>query len=203
MPQKSATNSYIGGIVSRLDVGYVYKTVKFVTNLGRMLMDSIKKNSHTIFLLNQLRKLNESLGYTDQRLGTPEPLGEILTLERGFFRPLTAMLRARFDFCASWKDACITKDWLSLSEIKEYVNNRRIVELISLRIENWNGFPPQSVLPECCAIFGYDPYSTDETYLVWNNHLNEPEIWDYLGGEYFHHKNLNDYLKKVIEVASS
>lgn len=34
MAQMSSTNSYVGGIVSKLPVGYTYETVKMVTALG-------------------------------------------------------------------------------------------------------------------------------------------------------------------------
>ncbi len=34
MAQVNATNSYVGGLIARLPVGYTYETVKMVTDLG-------------------------------------------------------------------------------------------------------------------------------------------------------------------------
>jgi hypothetical protein len=125
---------------------------------------------------------------------SPEPLpkeaGEsrILTLQDGAYKPLSPMLRARFDFASRWEDAYLLQMWMGLNDIENYQSNDQLVRWISLRRENWETAPPASVGADQCAVFGYDPYEPDETYLVWKEGVEEPGVWQYFGAEncYFH-----------------
>lgn len=99
-------------------------------------------------LLEKLRALNEeSKTREPQVLELPESGNEtIQTLHSTFERCLSPMLEARFKFCGNWKNAHLSQDWLSLSEIKDWRQNKKLVEWINLSIENsYDSEPPGGV----------------------------------------------------------
>lgn len=127
----------------------------------------------------------------------------IMTLNPGIFRPLSPMLKARFEFCHAWKDAYLSQDWLGLQEIRNWPNNQNIVRRLELRQENWDFVPPASVPPENCAIYAVNPYELDETYLVWTDDAEEPQIWEFFGADYKMFTNLDRYLEFILGDRSS
>lgn len=153
----------------------------------------------TTELLRRMKQQNdEDPDHGDQELLAPEPLTSIATLAPGITRPLSPMLRARFKFCSSWRNAYLDQDWLSLEEIGVALANPSIKYSIDLRVENWDSMPPESVKPEDCAIFGFNRYELEETYLVWEVGRDEPILWDYFGADYKMFNDLNRYLEYIV-----
>lgn len=105
------------------------------------------------------------------------------------------MLFKRFEFSGRWDDAFSLQTWLSLTEINNFKNNDYLVQLINLRVENWNHVPPASIGLSNTTIFGFDPYGTNETYLEWIDGKDEPRIWYYIDGDYHMFNNLENFLK--------
>lgn len=122
----------------------------------------------------------------------------IQMLDDKYARPLSPMLRARFAFVARWVNAHLDQDWLGLEDIKNFKSDSVLMEWVDLRIENWEKFPPASVPKSRVAIFGYNPYEPEETYLVWPEEGDsEPEVWRYFGADYKLFNNLESFLAYV------
>jgi len=158
-------------------------------------------DNKTLKLLERMRDQNllEVEDHDEQELFPAQLFrNEISTMELGALRPLSPMLKARFSFCGSWINARLSQNWLSLTEIQEIDQNPVASEWMQLRRENWDHVPPQSVAPENCAIFAYNPFEPDETYLVWTSEEVEPEVWEYYGADYSVFKNLNRYLEYIV-----
>jgi hypothetical protein len=151
-------------------------------------------------LLQRMKQLNDSEeDYGPNDLTPPEPRqNQIATLEPGFNRVLSPMLKARFDYAASWENARLNQNWLSLSEISKVHENPEILESIALRLENWGFVPPATNSKTECAIFAHNPFETDETYLIWNGSADEPEVWEFFGGDYSVFSNLERYLEYIV-----
>ncbi len=64
--------------------------------------------------------------------------------------------------------------------------------------ENDESMPPASVQPADCAVFAYNPYELDETYLVWEEGVEEPAVWRYFGADYDYFHNFNHYLEYIV-----
>ena len=155
---------------------------------------------HTLKLLNRIRDYNENA--PDRRHHLIEPparqLNYIATLAPDRLRPLSPMLQARFDYCGTWHDADLNQNWLSQTAIANYRNNPILSKWIELRSENWNWAPPGSVAPENCAVFGYSAHELEETYLVWEDGVEEPAIWRYSSAQYHRFDNLDRYLEYIL-----
>lgn len=153
----------------------------------------------TTELLEKMKRQNdEDPDYEDHELLAPRVPTSIATLAAGVTRLLSPMLRARFMFCSSWKDAYLDQDWLSLEEISVALANPAIKYSIDLRVENWDTMPPESVKPENCAIFAFNPYDLEETYLVWEDSEEEPTVWNYFQADYYYFSNLNRFLEYIV-----
>lgn len=157
--------------------------------------------SKTLTLLERMRDQNllEIENHDLQELSPPQ-LGnnKIATLKSGVFRALSPMLKERFLFSGSWINARLSQNWLSLTEIQEIDQNSVASEWLRLRRENWDHVPPESVASENCAIFAYNPYEPNETYLVWANEAVEPEIWEFYDADYSVFQNLDRYLEYIV-----
>jgi hypothetical protein len=136
-------------------------------------------------LLKRLKKENDDdLDHGEQLISPPDTnQKKIKTLNNDVYRPLSPMLMARFNYCGKWTNANLEQDWLSISEIDAWEHNDRLKKWIDLRIENWDHCPPANTKKENCAIFGYNPYDPEETYLVWDDD-EEPKIWRFVGADY-------------------
>jgi hypothetical protein len=122
----------------------------------------------------------------------------IATLEHGFSRLLSPMRRVRFSYTASWKNARLGQNWLSLSEVGKAHEHIDLQNAIALRFENWGFVPPATKNKKDCAFFAYSPFETDETYLVWEENNQEPHIWECFGGDYSVFRNLERYLEYIV-----
>lgn len=145
-------------------------------------------------LLEELKQINLADSDNDQGIVRPEKMVDfILTLD-GNKKPLSPMLKERFEYVSTWNDAFLLQNWLSLSEINNFADNPELMENINLRLENWEHVPPASVGLSKVSIFGFDPYDTNETYLEWGDGEIEPKIWLYFDSNYHMFKNLERFL---------
>lgn len=149
-------------------------------------------------LLKKLEAMNSEEYGDEQVISPPEKIsGRIATLEPGVFKPISPMLRSRFEYAPRWVNARLSQTWLSLSDIENARKNPEIVKSINLRIENWDFVPPGSTPLKECAIFGHNSYESDETYLVWEGEEEEPSIWEFFQADYYYFKNFKNYLEYI------
>ena len=154
-------------------------------------------NSHVTKLLDKLRVRNEQdPEHGPQELQIPEPLVEIATLAPGVTRPLSPMLRARFEFCATWTNAHLSFNWLSLEAIRTALNDPYIKELVDERIENsYDDDLLTRIAPENCALFAVNPDYPDEVYLAWEDGKDEPSVWEYFGADEHSFHDISRYIE--------
>lgn len=144
-----------------------------------------------------LRNANDP-EHGDQEISEKEDnIHEIMMLDYSF-RKLSPMLKLRFEYASSWKNANLDQDWLSLKEISDIYNNDIAKEWISLRKENWSKTPPESISASHCTLFALNPYEPEEAYLVWVEGNIEPQVWRYFGADYKMFFNLERFLEYLV-----
>lgn len=163
-------------------------------------MNELEQRKRILYLLDKIKTANENdPEHGEQALYKSSKSHEkIQTLDDNITRSITPMLEARFNYSALWINAYLDQNWLGLDDIKNYKNDAVLMEWIRLRLENWDHLPPATVKKSCVAIFGYNPYEPEETYLVWPEDLDgEPAVWRYYGADYKFFKNLDSFLTYV------
>lgn len=151
-----------------------------------------------INLLNEFKKKrDEDIEVSgDYTIAPPEmPCEKIRTLDYDFLRPISPMLKRRFEFCSSWRNAYLSQDWLSLQEINNWKSNQRLCEWVDLRKENsYPGEPLEDYPEKNIAIFSINPHEPEEVYLVWDNETAEPKIWHYFGADFYTFNSFERFL---------
>ncbi len=120
-------------------------------------------------------------------IAPPEDVCEkIRTLDYNFFRPISPMLRERFEFCSVWRNAYLSQDWLSLQDINNWKSNKIICDWVDLRKDNsYPGEPLEDYPEKNIAIFSINSHEPEEIYLVWDEEAVEPKVWHYFGGNFY------------------
>lgn len=150
-------------------------------------------------LLERLRLRNEAdpdHGSQELQLADLES-AELKTLS-GKSRLLSPMLVERFRFCSRWNNANLDQDWLSISDIAGISDDATAQEWIKLRIQNWDHCPPANVSQDDVALFGFNPYEPEETYVVWRNGRIEPEVWRFFGADFKVFNDFNRFLEYLL-----
>lgn len=148
-------------------------------------------------LFEKLREKNLQTEGVNQKLGPPESasiLNKGITTLSLYHRELSPMLKARFEYCSYWIDANLGHNWLSLSQIEEYLNMDTIVSQINIRKNFWenaliNNYPDSNI-----SLFGIDQVEMEETYLIWSEEEIEPVLCKYVG----HNELIFDNLKELV-----
>jgi hypothetical protein len=152
-------------------------------------------------LLNRMRETSQSdPDHGVQIIHPPiHKSGRIATLKPGLSRELSPMLKARFEYASDWENARLSKNWLSLSQIARPREISILAEWIDLRAENCYGDdPPGCVEPGNCAVFAFNPFEPEETYLIWREGEVEPKVWEYFGADSYVFDNLERYLEYIV-----
>lgn len=155
-----------------------------------------------ILSLLEMHKKNMALkGFlnADSFIFPPEDVdNKISTLSSGTYRPLSQMLRERFDFCGEWKNAYLSQDWLPLSSINNWGGDKKISDWVNIRKENsYPGDLLEDHPPENVSIFSINPYEPEEIYLLWGKDGEEPQVWHYFGADFYTFNNLEKFLLYV------
>jgi hypothetical protein len=158
-----------------------------------------QENNATRALLDRLRMRNEAdPDHGHQELQPADVASHELKTLSGQNRRLSPMLIERFRFCGRWTNANLDQDWLGISDIDNIGNNATAQEWIALRTENWDHCPPANVSKDDVALFGFNPYEPEETYVVWRAGRVEPEVWRFFGADYKFFQDLNRFLEYLV-----
>lgn len=154
---------------------------------------------NTTYLMEKLfsRNANDP-EHGGQKIGEEEDHRDEIMMLDCSFRKLSPMLKSRFEYASSWKNANLDQDWLSLKEISEIYNNEIAREWLNLRRENWSENPPKSISASHCAHFALNPYEPEEAYFVWIEEIIEPQVWRYFGADYKMFLNLDRFLEYLV-----
>jgi hypothetical protein len=158
-----------------------------------------QESNATRDLLERLRLQNEAdpdRGEQELQAADLKSL-ELMTLS-GKRRQLSPMLMERVKFCGRWNNADLSQDWLGIADVASIDAGHTVQRWIALRIENWDHCPPANVSKDDVALFGFNPYEPEETYLVWRSSQTEPEVWRFFGADYDFFGNLNRFLEYLV-----
>ncbi len=123
------------------------------------------------------------------------PMRGVPTLERGVFKSLTPMLRARFEYAGSWINATPGHTWLSTSEMEQIWDNTELLEQIGLRQADWANSPPASAPGNQVSVFSLNSQQCEEVYLLWDEALScEPSVVSYISNYEEQFRNLADFV---------
>lgn len=128
----------------------------------------------------------------------------IPTLKKDYFRPLSPMLKLRFEQLGGWEDST-HGDWLDTAEMElfwaEHIADERlngIVRNVNSSIGNWQNDAAALFNPERISVFAGSHYTYERIYLVWFDGLEEPELWVYDTNGEARYKDLLSYLISYI-----
>lgn len=129
----------------------------------------------------------------------------IPTMEVGVYRPLTNLLKARFEKIGAWEDAT-HGDWLDQNEMVLLWNvpgdNDRIKEIASrvvAAIRSWDNDAGRLFKPGQISVFAASRYTFERIYLVWLDDVDEPQVWVYDSNGEARYKDLLSYLIAYLE----
>ena len=149
--------------------------------------------------LNKQFGLDAVSGY-QQLLESPVPIAHgIPTLARGVYKNPSEMLKRRFEYAASWKDAILGMRLLSICEMETVWTNESILKLIGIRQDTWLDSPPATIEWEEISLLALDSVDGNEAYLVWKPSgvyppSSEPEVVEFFGWDYNHFQSLGDFI---------
>jgi hypothetical protein len=140
-----------------------------------------------------LRHREPDLEYT-LRIDPPVAVESLPTFDRRKRRPLSPMLRARFEFASS-----ITLGfsiWPGAEEMAAAMAKARVREYHLVLREHSERSGPQLFPDDALSLFSYDPESPeDRVYLVWKDPAREPEVWEYHDMDTTEFKTLETFLR--------
>lgn len=152
--------------------------------------------------LNEMRIRQVSHDQGFQQVVTPPvelPEIGIPTLAEGVYEPWTPMLRARFAYASSWRNADAGVDWLSLQQMEQAATEANLIDLVNARIECWDGSPIRGVPFSRLSLFGLDLDQGEEVYLLWPAVSGEePAIISYSGNFESTFADFGAYLQHLI-----
>lgn len=157
-----------------------------------IILDRLTKtNERKHAALSKQYKLEKDACYS-QVLEPPSgcPLG-IPTLERGIYRCASPMLKHRFDYAGSWKDAIYSNKLLSIREMESVWTDETVLKQIEVRKDNWDESPPACVRWSDISLFGLNAIECEEIYLVWTD-ADEPYVVEYTANDESRFKNVAD-----------
>lgn len=142
----------------------------------------------------------DSVSGLSQLLEPPTPLERgIPTLAKGVYKTPSEMLKHRFQYAASWKDATLGLRFLSIREMEDIWTNEAALKSIQIRRETWSDSPPATTAWNQLTLFAFDLIEGNEVYLVWQSTgvyppSNEPEVVEFIGWDTNHFRSLGDFV---------
>lgn len=135
----------------------------------------------------------------------PEPsVDQVPTLAKGVYRPVSPMLRARFQAFGRWRLAT-HGHWLSAADMAALWDEptdpllREIREMREAAEENWPDEASALFRPERLSLFAGNDVSNDKIYLLWLDCEEESEIWVYDSNGEGRYPNLAAYLSAYLD----
>lgn len=165
-----------------------------------MLVEYQKLNEWRLFEVAQ--KFGNQMPVLEQIVEPPESASTLMvpTLERKCVRSTSPMLKARFEYAGSWREADAGHEWLSLQGMEEAVQDPKVLEQIKTRVDHWVDSPLLKLPASRVSLFGLYREQCEEIYLIWPlGDGGEPEILSYVGNFEERFSNFADYLKHLLE----
>lgn len=127
------------------------------------------------------------------------------TLEKGTYRNVSSMLKARYKKLGGWIDAT-HGDWLDVKEMELFWTNETeddrligIIQNVKASIKNWEDHAAGLFAPNRISIFAASEATDEIICLVWFDSTEEPELWVYDCNGESRYKDLASYLQAYID----
>ena len=127
------------------------------------------------------------------------------TLEKGFYREVSPMLKVRYDLFGKWLNAT-HGDWLDPEEMEmlwnENVTDKRlagIVQSVRASMNNWEDHATGLFRLNRISIFAACDNGYEMICLIWFDGSEEPELWVYDCNGESRYKDLATYLQAYID----
>ena len=128
----------------------------------------------------------------------------IPTLKENYYRPLSPMLKSRFEKFGGWEEST-HGDWLDSTEMENFwesdIADKRlsgIVTNVRASIDNWQNDAGSIFSDNRISVFSGSRYTYERIYLVWFDCIEEPELWVYDTNGEARYKDLLNYLRCYI-----
>jgi hypothetical protein len=149
------------------------------------------------FVRQVRNRLPEDVSLEEMRMDVlpPEPTSlELPTFDPSYQRPLSSMLKARFEFGSDIYRGYMR--WLSIEGMRLHLRSEGLLQNHRSLREHWEGSAPMQCSDRGLSLFAIDPeLSTDLVYLVWQDQeQQEPELWLYCGMEEKRFADLAEFL---------
>jgi len=146
------------------------------------------------------RRDSEDPDLFEQVVAPAVPVQRVPLVESGRHRPITNLLRLRFEFCSSWSDAVNNQTWLGAEEMESLWSDDAMQGHLDTQREYWEDHVLTVVGAARLTLFGFDPDEGDATYLIWPAaaSVEEPSIVVYSGHNRTEYADLRAYLQWVL-----
>jgi hypothetical protein len=141
----------------------------------------------------------------------PEPsVDQVPTLAKGVYRPVSPMMRTRFQTFGRWRLAT-HGHWLSAADmaalwdepadplLREIREIREIREMREAAEGNWPNEASALFRPERLSLFAGNDVSNEKIYLLWLDCADEPELWVYDSNGEGRYPHLAAYLAAYLD----
>lgn len=130
------------------------------------------------------------------RLGKAEPLRSgVPTFDSSVTRPASLMLRERFTFAGTIRDAL--EVWPSVDDMAKAMRRASVLRAVRSMAHHWEGSVPAANPPSRVTLFAYVPNESDQlTLLLWPDAgSGEPRVFRYAGQSERQFATLDEFLR--------
>ena len=155
--------------------------------------------------LEQLWKQNEREyhgGVIEQVIFPPDGTkgAFVPTLQQDCKKPMSEMLRTRFEFGGNWINAAFGQTWLGLAEMGALWRNDVILAALESDRKYFDGHVLQVTPWEKLSLFGIDLDDGSKTFIEWSDETEtEPHIVTYVGYSVFRYPNLQTSIEALLK----
>jgi hypothetical protein len=157
-------------------------------------------------LLEVLKRINEAetIPTLAQEIFPPENLAldTVPTLLPGVEKPMSEMLRARYEFAGAWVNAAFKQTWLGLSQMRDLKDNGQVLENLEIDRRHYEHHILQGADWGDLSLFGIDLQDGGKTFLEWRG-TAEPRVITYVGYSIFRYRDLRAALVPLIKSETS
>ncbi len=155
-------------------------------------------------ILIDVIKENDSLtSEPSERGDATMSITKIPTLEHGYYREATPMLKERYLSFSYWRNAT-HGNWLSLEEMAMLWQDNPSPYIIQLKSqikafsENWPNDASSLFKDNRVSVFAMDDNGNEHVYMIWLDDIEEPEFWTYDSNGMARYKDLKTYLEAYL-----
>lgn len=156
-----------------------------------------KDSVHRVFGANWLEEVCANDFYL--KISIPEPIDlGILMIDGRTRRSPSPMLKERYEYCGDWNESgqlCLAAP----STAKVIQKSKEFKSIFKSQKDHWGNSAPALISSDRLSLLGASSLEDgDVSYLVWKEHVEEPEVWIYNSQNEQKFDSLLDYLNWLL-----